>query len=216
MRKHTKKLIALLLILSFALLTVGCNNAPTNTDKQNGQSGDLSGEPNSGTQLPGDTDNSDYDPTISKEITYDLDLELTRNPLEARYYSCYGAADKLFQGKATVQASYGEYPVVSIWMGSFAGCKSLTEVTVESGVRYVYKQSFTFCTGLTKVTLPATIESIGMEAFAGCLALTEIVFEGTKAQWEAIEKGEDWAKGVEKCTVRCQNGDIELTAPAEQ
>jgi len=215
MRMHTKRLISLLLILAFALLAVSCQHTAGNTDKPNGSGGELSGESGEEDVLPGDSNGEDNDdPTISTEISYDLDLELTRNPLEARYYSCYGASDKLFQGKASVAAAYGAYPVVSIWMGAFAGCRQLTEVSVDSGVRYIYKQSFTFCTGLEKLTLPETIESIGMEAFAGCLALTEIVFQGTKAQWEAIEKGEDWAKGVENCIIRCQNGEIELSNPS--
>ena len=166
---------------------------------------------NPGTQLPGVEDDVDYDPNISSEILYGLDLELTRNPLVEPYYSCHGPEDRLIQGTATVMASYDGLPVVSIWINSFVGCKNLTEVTVEEGILYIYRNSFTFCSGLTKLTLPSTIKSIGLEAFAGCSSLTEIVFNGTKSQWEAIEKDENWAPTSEKCIVRCHDGEIKLT-----
>lgn len=213
MEKHMKQTICILLVLMLALLSVGCNNTSSNQNEGN-SSGNQTQNP--GILLPGDPGDDGYDPNISTEILYDLDLELTLNPLVDPYYSCRGPADRLIPGSVNIMASYKNLPVVSIWSGSFAGCKWVTDVTVENGVLYIYGQSFTFCTGLTKITLPATITTIGMEAFAGCSSLAEIVFDGSMSQWEAIEKGENWAAGIEKCVIRCLDGNIQLTTQPAQ
>ena len=206
-----KKFVCILLVCIVALLCVSCNNASANQNDQ-GHNSLGNGTQDPDTSLSGGVNGEeDYDPNISKEILYGLDLELTRNPLKEAYYSCQGPEDRLIQGKVSVSATYEGQPVVSIWINAFVGCKSVTEVTIEEGLRYIYRQSFTFCTGLNKLSLPGTIERIDMEAFAGCSSLTEIVFDGTKSQWEAIEKGENWAPNSETCIVRCHDGEIKLT-----
>ena len=45
---------------------------------------------------------------------------------------------------------------------------------------------------LTSVIIPDTVKVIGKLAFYNCTGLKDIQFLGTKAQWEAIEKGNDW------------------------
>ena len=46
--------------------------------------------------------------------------------------------------------------------------------------------------GLTTVYLPSTIEYIGEGAFSDCCDLQEIIFDGTKEQWDKIEKASDF------------------------
>jgi hypothetical protein len=214
MKMNRRKLICLLLVLALSLVLAGCNNTPTPPDEQedNPPSGDVQ---NPGTQLPDLPPDDGYDPDISTELLYDLDLKLCESPYDG-LFSCRGPEDRLIHGKATISAIYKGYPVMSIWRGAFAGCKNLTEVKVEAGIISIHDQAFTFATGLQKLTLPVTITSIGMEALAGCSSLTEITFQGTKDQWEAIEKGENWAPNNEGCVIRCHDGNIQLTTKPAQ
>ena len=46
------------------------------------------------------------------------------------------------------------------------------------------------------VVIPGSVTKIGESAFNGCSSLKEIRFAGTKEQWEAVKKGEDWNKDV--------------------
>lgn len=62
---------------------------------------------------------------------------------------------------------------------------------------------------LIKITIPVTVKTIGKYAFHSCRNLKDIVFGGTKAQWEAIQKGENWDEGVTHYTVHCSDVDIE-------
>lgn len=55
--------------------------------------------------------------------------------------------------------------------------------------------------------LPVT--SIGGAAFLGCSSLTSITFSGTKAQWDAIEKVDDWNYNTGNYTIHCTDGDIQ-------
>jgi hypothetical protein len=68
-----------------------------------------------------------------------------------------------------------------------AGVKS---VNIPHGVTNIGTEAFAGCTSLSSVSLPAGIKKLGWGLFFGCTALKEIVFDGTKAEWDAIEKSE--------------------------
>ena len=75
--------------------------------------------------------------------------------------------------------------------------------------------TFAGCTSLTNITIPDCVESIGDEVFKGCNELSSINYEGTKAQWETIKKGFSWkGYGWDRYTVsgtfivHCTDGDI--------
>ena len=76
--------------------------------------------------------------------------------------------------------------------------------------------TFAGCTSLTNITIPDCVESIGDEVFKGCNELISIIYEGTKEQWKAIRKGFNWSGyGVaDRYTVsgpfvvHCTDGDI--------
>lgn len=211
-----KKIICLFLILTMALLGIGCDKTQALPDEQEGTEnvppvGNITPPVGIVPEPPED----DTDPTISTKLVYDLDLILCLNPFD-RLLSCRGPEDRLIPGKATISAVYQGHPVLSIWSGAFAGCKNLTEVVVQEGIESIHDQAFTFASGLQKLTLPVSIKSIGMEAFAGCTSLTEITFQGTKAQWEDIQKGENWALNITSCVIRCHDGNIQLNPPSAQ
>ena len=72
----------------------------------------------------------------------------------------------------------------------------------------IYTEAFYKCTGLTSVTIPDSVTSIGGYAFADCTGLTIIDFKGTKAQWEAIKKGNAWCGYICYFTVYCTDGTL--------
>lgn len=61
---------------------------------------------------------------------------------------------------------------------------------------------------VTSITIPSTITSFGKNAFKEFIP-TNFYFNGTVAQWNAIEKGEGWASGTE-FTVYCIDGEVEV------
>ena len=82
-------------------------------------------------------------------------------------------------------------------------------VNVPSGVTRIEDLAFYGCTTLGSLDLPESLESIGANAFSLCHSLSWIGYRGTRAQWNAIEKGADWNKGTGNYTVSCSNGLIE-------
>ena len=57
---------------------------------------------------------------------------------------------------------------------AFSGCRSLTSLTLPSGVTSIGESAFTGCSGLTSLTLPSGVTSIGEYAFSGCSGLTSL------------------------------------------
>ena len=70
--------------------------------------------------------------------------------------------------------------------------------------------AFQDCTGLTSVTIGDSVTSIGFYAFANCRRLTSITFNGTKEEWNAIEKRSNWNHGVPAEKVVCSDGEVSL------
>lgn len=66
-----------------------------------------------------------------------------------------------------------------------------------------------FCSSLTSVSIPNSVTNIGVRAFYDCYSLTSVEYNGTKEQWDKIEKS-GWA--VESCiqVIRCTDGEIRL------
>lgn len=57
---------------------------------------------------------------------------------------------------------------------AFSGCRSLTSLTLPSGVTSIGESAFTGCSGLTSLTLPSSVtSSIGRWVFDGCYNLKE-------------------------------------------
>ena len=57
---------------------------------------------------------------------------------------------------------------------AFSGCRSLTSLTLPSGVTSIGESAFTGCSGLTSLTLPSCIPTIDDCTFYGCSGLTSL------------------------------------------
>ncbi|MDE7227952.1 MAG: leucine-rich repeat domain-containing protein [Treponemataceae bacterium] len=62
-----------------------------------------------------------------------------------------------------------------------------TAVTIPNGVTGIEWLAFKDCTALTDVAIPASVTSIGWGAFYGCESLETVTYNGTLAQWCAMD-----------------------------
>ena len=101
--------------------------------------------------------------------------------------------------------------VTSIGKSAFGGCSGLTSITIPGSVTSIGYEAFSGCSGLTSVTIPSSVTSIGYEAFAYCRTLTKIIFNGTTAQWNKINKGNNWNLNIpSSCAIYCTDGTISI------
>lgn len=91
---------------------------------------------------------------------------------------------------------------------AFYYCTSLGEITIPDGVCALPDLAFHSCSSLHTVTLGKGITRIGGLAFAECTSLKRIVFKGSIAEWNAIQKYDEWDKGTPDYTVYCVDGVI--------
>ncbi len=89
--------------------------------------------------------------------------------------------------------------------------RSLTmqSYTVKDGTITIADSAFMY-RDVTSVTIPNSIKHIGKNAFGNCWDLTDIHFQGTKEQWNAITKGDNWVEDIKSCTIHCTDGDIQI------
>ena len=123
--------------------------------------------------------------------------------------------------------------VTSIGEGAFSDCGSLTSVTIGNGVTSIGDWAFSSCSSLKSVNIPDSVTSIGNLAFYECYSLksvtigngvtsigdwafeycrrlTSVTFNGTKAEWQAIEKGMCWKGAGPATVVVCTDGELNI------
>lgn len=181
-------------------------------------------------------DSRAFEMTSLTEITIPASVEyLSGNPFEfcnsltSVYVESgneyYHVKDNMLIETATKTLIWGADPrliptdgsVVAI-RGAFAGMSNrlpeITELVIPDRIVRIEFNSFWGAIKLETLTLSNTLEYIGAEAFSSCRALTDIYFNGTVAEWDAIEKGEDWISCFEggDVTVHCTDGDVVIDA----
>ena len=67
------------------------------------------------------------------------------------------------------------YQVVSIGVGAFQGCSTVTDFSIPETVTAIEDNAFAGCTGITTLTIPRSVTEIGNGTFSGCGGLSSLV-----------------------------------------
>lgn len=86
-----------------------------------------------------------------------------------------------------------------------AGCMT-SVIPTDGSITVIENDAFSGHTGLVSVYIPVSVTRIGINTFENC-GFTAITYEGTMAQWEALEKG-TFNNNCPSCIVHCADGDI--------
>jgi hypothetical protein len=118
--------------------------------------------------------------------------------------------NQLFVGCSKLESvTFGEnFEIIGREM--FKDCTSLQAIELPAGAKVIENFAFEGCTALTKLCLPNSITKIGSFLFSGCETLPTVYFDGTKSEWDAIEKGDLISFG-DTLTVHCNDGTVTVT-----
>ncbi len=127
-------------------------------------------------------------------------------------------------GNITLPSTLGDYPVTAIGSGAFAFSRLLfvrvpdSVITIGSSAFYesgslegailganvttIEDNAFSGCAGMAGVSFGASVTTIGDAAFGGCYNLVDVYYDGTTAQWNSIEIGDDNAY-LTNATIHC-------------
>lgn len=101
--------------------------------------------------------------------------------------------------------------LVSIGEDAFYMCTSLEKIIIPSNVTTIYNEAFSTCTKLKEVILPNSITTIGFAIFSACTSLETLTYNGTMAQWNAINKNANWkGSNTPLSKIVCTDGTITL------
>lgn len=98
--------------------------------------------------------------------------------------------------------------VTQLYLGAFNGCTSLSSVVLGS-VKGISTRSFHNCTSLTSINLPKSLESISPSAFSYSNVST-VTYEGTMAEWNAVNLQLDWNGNAPITYVICSDGTVTI------
>lgn len=94
---------------------------------------------------------------------------------------------------------------------AFEDCSGLTSIMIPSSVTSIGHSAFSGCSGLISITIPESVTSIDSYAFDGCSSLTSIAYNGTMAEWDAIDKDSSWnGYNIPAMYVQCSDGTVSL------
>ncbi len=99
---------------------------------------------------------------------------------------------------------------------AFESC-AIASIVIPDNITTIDGNAFSSCLFLEKVYLSKNLKILGEGAFSRCSDLTDIYYDGTKAEWGAIEKnvgvnGNAWNDYCREITVHCSDGDIIVPA----
>lgn len=73
---------------------------------------------------------------------------------------------------------------------AFTGCRQLESAYISGKI--ISMCAFMLCENLKSVTISASVEQIDNNIFQHSNSLEKIIYEGTTAQWNAVQKSENW------------------------
>ncbi len=147
------------------------------------------------------------------ENLINLSIPFTGPERDATHFDYFGyifGAESFYYNNSCVPASLRTVTITGSIsdLGSFYGCLGLTSIVLGDDVTGISDGAFRNCRGLTNVVIGKGVTSIGSSVFQYCQKLTDITFQGTMAEWEAIEKSPQWDADTGTYTIHCTDGDI--------
>ena len=125
-------------------------------------------------------------------------------------------SEGMFSGCTSLASITIPNNVIHIGNYAFGGCFSLTSVEIPESVTSIGEGAFNYCKSLNSITISKSVTSIGDNVF-NCSDwlydktssnLNSIIYNGSKAEWKAIIKGEQWKFGTNDFTVFCIDGEL--------
>jgi len=104
---------------------------------------------------------------------------------------------------------YNGYEITSVAPEAFANTPGLNSVWLQSYILKIGDRAFAGSEDLVQVTISEGTEYFGSKLFEGCTSLEVVIFRGTVAEFNAIEKADDWDAGASGYVIQCFNGQIQ-------
>ena len=225
MKKHSTIIIETILVSClFIFLLVGCGGGGGNNELFNNNGNTPSGKSSQSTNINTSTINSPSKTSKNGDDSEVLD--------ESSYPDFVFSIGNFLKPAGSVTVKFSSNPVSSPNVTVPAKVKINGEVynvfddSVEPGLGYkMGVESITLSEGfkqlsfgfnqdmnLKTVKIPSSLEKITCHILVGCVSFEKIVYNGTKAQWEAIQKDEYWNYLAKAFIVVCKDGNIEIPA----
>ena len=120
--------------------------------------------------------------------------------------------DSLFFNCQNLQSVKIPSQITRIGQSCFFGCTDelFSSIEVPSSVKSLGQSCFAGCTSLAKVVLNPGLQSIESNVFNNNSPSLGLIFNGTKAQWNAITKADNWTTSSGATAVECTDGTIIL------
>lgn len=142
--------------------------------------------------------------------------ELEEMKKDAEVY--HAIANMRISGKTEIDKYPGDNnlfaDITRIPFAAFRGYDELKYAGFCQQIESIELYAFCDCTQLEEISIPDTVKRIGEFAITGCPNLKRITYEGTKEQWEKIDKDEGYGWVDDCCdkdaVIRCKDGDIKL------
>jgi hypothetical protein len=77
--------------------------------------------------------------------------------------------------------------VTTIGNYAFMNCQGLTSITIPNSVTGIGNNVFWHCSSLTSITIPNSVTTIGYSAFSNCSGLTSIIVEDANSTYDSRE-----------------------------
>ncbi len=108
---------------------------------------------------------------------------------------------------ATVNILGGNNMVIG--KGVFSRCYGLKNIKIPNGVGVIGEDCF-YNSGVESIILPISLIKIEGNAFNSCTSLESMTYEGTVADWMAVDTGVHWNYGASAKEVICTDGIYSL------
>ncbi len=102
-------------------------------------------------------------------------------------YKVTAIGSKAFQNKTTLKSVYIPDAVTTIGQYAFQGCSALEYVDFPKSLTTINNYAFQNCTLLsTPIVFSSSLKTIKGYAFSNCSSIKRVYYEGTEAEWNAI------------------------------